>query len=315
MKQSNPLFSLLAMLCLSVMFVACGGGDDDNTPSGHDEPGGGGGTTPTGRNINANIKTLPEYGRLEMPHFKNSGTLIVIHKTTDSYDPDGVNYSLEWDTKKRSSRWVAYQMHKGYSGSSGRTDAWAEDPNISVPDRFSDTRSMYSGSGFTRGHICPSADRTYSRQANEQTFYYSNMQPQYYNFNAGDGYTGAWVIMENQLRKWTNQLGRNDTIYVVKGGTIEDGLILEKIKGQLIVPKYFFTALLLKNSSGYRALGMWFEHTNAIYSNLKLADYVVNIDELERLTGIDFFCNLPDLEENKVESLDVDKILTVWGLN
>ncbi len=301
MKQRHTLLTLLCLLTMTFFFAACGGGDDDGSNN-----------APANYNVNANPKTQPEYARLEMPRFKASGTRIVIHKTSDRYDPDGVNYSLEWDIAKKSSRWVAYQMHKGYSGSSGRTDAWAEDPNIPVGERFSDTRAMYSGSGYTRGHICPSADRTFSRQANEQTFYFSNMQPQYYNFNAGDGYTGAWVIMENQLRKWTNQLAATDTIYVVKGGTIEDNQILEKVKGQLRVPTYFFVALLLKNSYGYRALGMWFEHTNTVTPGLRLADYCISIDELERLTGIDFFCNLPDEEENKAER---SISLTAWGLN
>ena len=307
MKNLRTYLAALPLLAAGFLFTACGGDDDDNG-------GGGGGVTPQPytRNVNANPKNKPEYARLEMPRIKTTGTTILIHKTADTYDKDGVNFIIEWDNSKKAQRYTAYQMHKGYSGSSGRTDAWAEDPEIPMAYRFSNSSSMYSGSGYTRGHILPSADRTFSKAANEQTFYFSNMQPQYYNFNAGDGYTGAWVIMENQLRKWTNALGANDTIFVVKGGTIDDDKIIEKAKGQLIVPKYFFVALLKKNSSGYSSLGMWFEHTKDVIPNIHLADYCLSIDELEKKTGIDFFCNLPDEEEDKVEKAFA---LKTWGLN
>ncbi|MBR6261783.1 MAG: DNA/RNA non-specific endonuclease, partial [Prevotella sp.] len=71
----------------------------------------------------------------------------------------------------------------------------------------------------------------------------------------------------------------------------------------LIVPKYFFMAILCKNKQGYKAIGFWVEHLNEDRSNDNLIDYVVSIDELERLTGIDFFCNLPDDEEEQAERI------------
>jgi len=62
------------------------------------------------------------------------------------------------------------------------------------------------------------------------------------------------------------------------------------------------------------SLGFWVEHLNEDHSNDPLADYVVNIDKLEELTGIDFFCNLPDDLETKVESATTDEIKKDWGL-
>ncbi len=314
MKIKN-LYSLLFILCV---FVSCSKNDDDNEVKGV-------------INKNANIVTTQkEVSRLEFPRLTQGGNnIVVIHKTNDKYDPDGVNYSLEWDCNKKSHRWVCYQMHK-YAGSNvKRSDAWAEDPDIPSYARFSDTRSMYSGSGFTRGHICPSADRLYSYQANAQTFYYSNMQPQFYNFNGGDSYNGVWVQMEGQLRTWVGSAGY-DTIYVCKGGTIRDDQILSYVKpnveGGMIVPRYFFMALLCKNSQGYKALGFWAEHNNMSgfefwvtkfnkdLKSISLSDFVVNIRELENLTGIDFFCNLPDDIENRVENLNVENVRRAWGL-
>lgn len=282
-------------------------------------------------NNNANVVTTQkEVSRLEFPRLTQGGNnIVVIHKTKDTYDPDGVNYSLEWDCDKKSHRWVCYQMHK-YAGSNvKRSDAWNEDPDIPAYARFSDTRSMYSGSGFTRGHICPSADRLYSYQANAQTFYYSNMQPQFYNFNGGDNYNGVWVRMENQLRTWVAASGF-DTIYVCKGGTIRDDQILSRVKpnveGGLIVPKFFFMALLAKTPQGYKALGFWAQHNNMPgndfwvtefnkpSSQITLSDFVVSIHQLEELTGIDFFCNLPDDIESRVENLNVENVKRAWGL-
>ena len=70
-------------------------------------------------------------------------------------------------------------------------------------------------------------------------------------------------------------------------------------------------ACLLKNSQGYRAIAFWAEQKNEWKTYDNLADYAITIDELEKKTGIDFFCNLPDKTENEVES----KIaLKAWGL-
>ena len=274
------------------------------------------------KNVNANVVTTQkEVARLEFPHVAGGNSIVVVHKTRDKYDPDGVNYSLEWDCDKKSQRWVCYQMHKYGGSTTSRSNAWAEDPDIPSYARFSNTSSMYSGSGYERGHICPSADRLYSYTANVQTFYYSNMQPQYSMFNGGEKdengdikKKGIWLKMEDQVRTWVATSGY-DTLYVCKGGTIDrEDQIHARIRNQLIVPKYFFMALLCKNSYGYKGLAFWAEHIDYVPTDFKLSNYVVNIRELENLTGIDFFCNLPDDIENSVETLGVDNIKRAWGL-
>lgn len=304
MKQHLRLFLYATLTALAL--TACGSDDDDVTPS-----------TPSSQkqpNLNANDNSLqPELCRLEFPHVKGGKSIVVIHKTNDSYDPDGISYSLEWDCQKKSQRWSCFQMHTAGT-TTKRTDAWAEDPDIPSSARFSDTNAMYKGSGFTRGHICASADRLYSAAANMQTFYYSNMQPQLYNFNAGDNYTGVWVHMEDQVRSWVSKC---DTLYVVKGGTIdrEDQILMRikpNVEGGLIVPKYFFMALLAKSSNTFKALGFWAQHNDVVLPSIDLKDYVVSIDELEELTGIDFFCNLPDPVEKTLEGLSRESICSAW---
>lgn len=78
----------------------------------------------------------------------------------------------------------------------------------------------------------------------------------------------------------------------------------------MIVPKYFYMALLLKLGNQFTAFAFWAEHTNNDHSNDPLSNYVITIDELEQRTGIDFFCNLPDNIEDKVES---NVAYNYWG--
>ena len=86
-------------------------------------------------------------------------------------------------------------------------------------------------------------------------------------------------------------------------------------KHSFIVPKYFFAAVMIKNKSGHKAIGFWFEHK--VYpSTEKLSAHIVNIAKLEELTGIDFFCNLPDDEERLIENVNITPsyLQTVWKI-
>ena len=141
------------------------------------------------------------------------------------------------------------------------------------------------------------------------------MQPQRNIFNAG-----VWADMEQQVRNW-NRFNFRDTLYVCKGGTIDKSdHIWRTLANGLLVPKYFFMAVLCKNASGYKALGFWIEHKDTddyprdAMGNRTLTPYVVNIRELETLTGIDFFCNLDDDTEERVETLNPENIKTSWGV-
>ena len=270
-------------------------------------------TTQTNSNRNVSV-TQPEISRLEFPRVRAGNNFVIIHKVEKAPDPDDVNYSIEWDKEKKAQRWTCYQINKGYSGNSGRSDAWTEDPDIPSVYRLDESQSFYSGSGFTKGQIIPSADRQYSLSANRQTFYYSNIHPQYEAFNSqwnsNSGYS-PWARLEDLVRTWTRR-SSTDTLYVCKGGTIDsEENILMRIKNQLIVPKYFFVACLAKNETGYAAIGFYIKHDNNDHGSDPLNDYAMSIDELEQKTGIDFFCNLPDNEEKKVES---SYSLNIWGI-
>ena len=131
------------------------------------------------------------------------------------------------------------------------------------------------------------------------------MQPQYPQFNGFDdkdnSHTGLWLLMENKVQKLAKNLGASDTLFVCKGGTIQNNQVLMKIKNKMIVPKYFFMAILRKSQFGYAAVGFWSNQTKAWRTEETLLSHCMSIDKLEQLTGIDFFCNLPDDIEKQVE--------------
>ncbi|MBO6018066.1 MAG: DNA/RNA non-specific endonuclease [Prevotella sp.] len=298
---------IFLLFLTAILTVAC---NDDDKPTADN----------SSVNVNRNDTSKePALQRLEFPKVKGGDSRVIIHSLNDEF---GINYSVEWDTKKRSQRWSCYQMTASNRVSKtsryySDTNQYPYDPELKVNEYFS--YDPFRGSGYDHGHICPSADRLYSKDANYQTFYLTNMQPQYHVFNAG-----IWEIMEGKLRSWIHQSSNTkDTLFVCKGGTIDSvetagGVkdpILTTLKNGLIVPKYFYMALLYKSKNGsYKALAFWVEHKNEDHSNDPLSKYVINIDELERLTGIDFFCNLPDDIENEVEGMSVEDVKWLWTL-
>lgn len=319
MKQIKIyLFALLAVLSMA----ACGSSDDgDGNGSGSGSGSGtGGGSSVINTNKNE-VTTDKAVTRLEFPKLKGGNSIIIVHRdgNNSAYDPDNVNFSTEWDCDLKSQRWSCYIITKKNRAKNteryyDKNNQYPNDPALTSAQRW-EKDYIYS-SGFDHGHICNSQDRLYSANANYQTFYLTNMQPQYKVFNGSDPahkYEGLWIKMENYLHGF--KLNETDTMYVCKGGTIDkEENILMRIQNNLIVPKYFFTAILVKKmvdgKAYYKSIGMWFPHTNVYHGDDKLSDYTMSIKDLEAKTGIDFFCNLPDNIERDVES---KKILSDWG--
>ena len=308
----NKLFYVLSLFAL----VACGGSNgDDPEPTPTPTP------TPTVGNVNKNDASTNEFlARLEMPKARTDSKVIT-HSTTNY----GVTYSVEWDSNIRAQRWTCYDLNKKNVATNGNTrkslwpegDPWNFDPDVPKSEQQALTnelsKSYYPGTTtvfYEKGHVCPSMDRLNSKDANEQTYYMTNILPMVPNFNGK-----LWQKMETQVNAWGKALAEGDTLFVCKGGTIDKAeQILAKTINNHVVPKYFFMALLMKNSSGMKMLGFWAEHLNEDHSGDKLSGYVVSIDELEQKTGIDFFCNLPDVTEESLESTKAADIIAAWGL-
>lgn len=327
------------LILLAALTVGSCGSDNDGPVGGGDNGETGGGIVNT--NTNANVVTpgiMPnEITRLEFPKVKGGTSKVIVHET-DQY---GVNFCTEFDTSKKSQRWSCYAVYKSnnlkgwnrqnwrskegvsWNGKTWKGDPFQIDPEIpanlqpSIKEFKSSNMPSEGITYFQRGHIVASEDRICSMDVNGQTFYMTNMQPQRGEFN-----TGIWEKMEEKIRSFlTYNMSKqaahaNDTMYVCKGGTIDKSeQILGYTNNKFIVPKYFFAAVMIKNKSGHKAIGFWFEHKDYPPTE-KLSAHIVNIAKLEELTGIDFFCNLPDDEERLIENVNITPsyLQTVWKI-
>lgn len=308
---------LLLIFAVCISFLSCG----NEVP----EP-----STPTPTvNENANNPGVPEAQRLEIPRL-SLGTydqfIVKKARLRDNNSKLFVNFCMEYDQKKKASRWTAFRwdIDNTHDSNCGRAGDYSPDPD--VPSQYRVGSGYFRG--YQRGHMLASEDRQCSASANSQTFLMTNMHPQFGRFNGYDN-NGSyiWVNAEGLVRKlyngWTRAYNSTDTIYVVKGGTIDDdqcqilGYTSNSTTENIIVPKYFYMALLYKSGKsqtqgGYKAIALWIPHTegNTTSGKAIAQKYAISIDQLEDNTGIDFFCNLPDhLEETIEKSFN----LAAWG--
>ena len=244
-------------------------------------------------------------GLLEVPELRPQN--IFVSHFTKVGNKDVMTFCYEFDREKMHTRWVAYRFDAiTRQSNTSRSNAWADDPVLPEAYRIGTTYFP----GFSRGHICPSADRLYSREANEQTFYMSNMSPQESSFNEG-----VWLNLEDLVRRCGRSSTFADTLYVVKGGTIAEGQIRTYIERssymKIAVPKYYFTALLSVKDGSYSSIGFLIEHSNSAAHETDLSKFAMSIDKLENLTGINFFSNLPSTTEDAVEA---SYVFSKWNI-
>lgn len=269
--------------------------DDDDSGNGGSGNGSGSGSGSSGSTA------IAKTGWMELPAMDNDALDYYSH----SFSMNGKtyrNYTFGWSQRDYTAVWVAYPLCRMYTnGNVGRSEDWNFDPLLGAlwsPAPF----DGYAGS-YDRGHQIPSADRQCCNEANEQTYYGTNIVPQINGHN-----TEIWNNLENKVRTIANN---SDTTYVVTGVMIADpkgyttDSTMDKYKNirptsqlkTLPVPSHFFKAILKYSKSS--TLGRW----NAIAFYLEHKDYGKNaevgkqhsmsIDELEEITGIDFFVNLP----------------------
>ena len=272
------------------------------------------------QNVNANdpIEGKSFVTDYSMPHL-NPDNYYVEHIASYGNE-EYLNFAYEWVENKKHTAWVAFSFDEITSQKNvSRSDAWAEDPLL--PTGWCPEESNHKSAGCDKGHLCASEDRVYSKEANEQTFYYSNMSPQMSSFNGG-----FWASFEILVQKWARS-GGYTKLYVTKGGTVDqllvnftgtrkgnDGVLPQTdangfTKKGLACPKYYYMAILAEKENEYHAIGFWMEHRDDYgyeYDNFAPSDvmktFALSIDDLEKNTGLDFFCNLPDDVENSVES-------------
>ena len=204
-------------------------------------------------------------------------------------------YTLSYNEDHEQANWVAYKLTSEMiqNGSYNRTDNFR--PDYKVKNQSSQL-SDYKGSGYDRGHLCPAGDMKISKIAMSESFYMTNMSPQSPSFNRG-----IWKSLESIVRTWAIE---NDEIYVVTGPILTD--IIGSIGSNSVsIPKYYYKVILDYKEPELKGIGFVLENAK---SKSSLVSYAISIDNVEELTGIDFFPSLPDTIENIIEeSFSIDK--------
>ena len=196
-------------------------------------------------------------------------------------------YSLSYSEKHEQAEWVAYELKDYQLSQKDRKRPYFE-IDKAVPTKAASWKN-YKDSGYDRGHLCPAADRRFTKEAYDETFLTSNIAPQDHAFNSG-----IWADLEQRVRYWAK---RYKGVFVVTGGVLGENLPVigsEKVA----VPKYFYKIVLDNDSGTTRMIGFLFPHRA---TERPIKDFVVPVDKIEKMTGIDFFPQLEDKKEQRLE--------------
>jgi endonuclease G, mitochondrial len=206
-------------------------------------------------------------------------------------------YALSYSKNKGIPNWVSWELNATWIGTTERADSFS--PDDELPTGWARIKpSDYTGSGFDRGHMANSADRSRSPQDNIPTFLMTNIIPQ-----APDNNRGVWVELENYSR----QLAKSGKqLFIVSGGYGQGGIGSKGLKatvgkGKVIVPALTWKVILVldKPNSGVagvnkntRTIAVIIPNKQGVMSD-NWQKYVVSVQEVEQLTGYKFFTNVP----------------------
>ena len=198
-------------------------------------------------------------------------------------------YTLSYNEEYEVPAYVAYELTKDeVLGGGERNDSFKADESVRTGSAELDD---YKGSGYDRGHMAPAADFKWSSEAMSATFYLSNMCPQDPSFNRG-----IWADLEAVVRTMAYD---NEKVYVVTGPVLTDGPYETIGDNKVAVPKRFYKTVLDYTDPDIKAIGFVLPNEN---SDKSLQSFAMTIDEVEEITGIDFYPALPDDVEEAVES-------------
>ena len=228
--------------------------------------------------------------KMEMPA-KMEGTSEILLKREGFF----VSYNKEL----RIPNWVAWHLTAAHTSGDNYRDGqlFTEDNEIPRPRA---TDSDYYGSTYDRGHMCPSGDNKWSKKAQEESFLFTNVCPQNHELNKGD-----WNDLAQQCRYWAKRQG---DLYIVAGPIFYNGVRNTVGRNKVAVPDAFFKVILADRS---KAQAIGFVYPNRA-GHKDMTAYVKSIDEIEQLTGIDFFPLLDDRVEDAVEAAGYRKMVDDW---
>lgn len=201
---------------------------------------------------------------------------------------DYTGFMVNFNKDNHTPNYVAWELLASEAeGNVGRTNNFWQDLDIEGCPAHRD----YTGSGYDRGHMCPAADQKWDRNAMEDCFVMANMCPQDHSLNAG-----AWETLEEKERTWA----KRDSAIMIIAGPLYDVDDTKRIGDPGVrVPSAFFKVLLAPYVKEPRAIAFVYPNMSSP-GNMK--SYAMSVDDLENISGFDFFSTLPDDIENKIEA-------------
>lgn len=207
-------------------------------------------------------------------------------KTSDknNYLLESENYTLSYNSERGTPNWVAWILTKEDFGTEERQNDFRPDERLPWGKSVI-TPADYTGSGYDRGHLCPSADRTSDKKRNSETFRMTNIIPQEPTLNRG-----AWEKLERFSRSIAR---RSDFVYIISGISGEK----QRLRGKVSVPEFIWKIVLVPDSTDIksitgksRIIAVWLPNDSSV---TEWRDFKTTAGEIETKTGYKFFSNLP----------------------
>ena len=199
-----------------------------------------------------------------------------------------VGYTTCYNSSWLIPNWVAYELTKSKAHGTFPRPRKEFEPDPMVKGK-SASHYDYSNSGYSRGHMAPAADMKWSEKAMLESFYLSNICPQNTELN-----NVVWERLEDRCRALAN----DGSVYICCGPIVSPKPTRIGVN-KVAVPTKFFKVLCMRRRGKWQAIGFLFPNTSCKGS---MFDYAVSVDEVEKVTGHDFFSNLPDNIEKAIES-------------
>ena len=201
-------------------------------------------------------------------------------------------FSLLFDTETMCPRWVAWELTAEETRGNVSREGIDFKEEEKVPKESRVVSSDYNGGHYGRGHMCPAGDMKWSQKAMTDCHYMTNICPQTAELNKN-----WWEHLERACRQWARQYG---SIQIVCGPVFSDSPKRFGRSHRIAVPEAFYKVVLSLKDGDEKALGFLYANDN---SAQPMEEAVCSVDEIERLTGIDFFSSLPDEQEDRLEAM------------
>lgn len=222
---------------------------------------------------------IPSVNSIEIPTILSDvSELILVRKA----------YKVSYNGDTKCPNWVAWHLTASHvDGDVPRYNRYDEDLDVPAPRA---TNEDYRGSGWSRGHMCPAGDNKWDAEAMRQSNLLTNMCPQNRSLNSG-----MWNRIEMDCRKWAQKYG---DVYIVCGPLFYNKEHETIGTNKVVVPEAFFKVILCLNGKP-KTIGFVVKNNEGAK---KKDQYVNTVDQVERITGMDFFPALPDSIEDIVEA-------------